>query len=74
VVCRLCSFNEIDKENYDPIRPFFARVLRYDIYILELGFHSVAVVLTFLHKGQEQQYAQGEIVQITEHKSSKQDI
>ena len=30
MVYRLCSGNEIDKENYDPTRLFFVRVLRYD--------------------------------------------
>jgi hypothetical protein len=56
-VYRLCNGNEIDKENYDYTRRFFALLSRYDIYILQLGFHPLAVVLAVLHKGQEQQYA-----------------
>jgi hypothetical protein len=41
--------------------------IRYDIYLLQLGFHPVAVVLTLVHKREEQQYTSGETILITEH-------
>jgi len=31
-------------------------LIRYDIYLLQLGFHLVEVVLTLIHKTQEQYY------------------
>jgi len=57
VVYGLCNGNEIDKDNYDFTRRFFARVLGYDIFVLQLCFHPLPVVLTLLHEVQEQQYA-----------------
>ena len=44
--------------------------IRHDIYLLQLGLHPVAVVLT-LYKKQEQKYTQGETIQITEHTKLK---
>jgi len=41
--------------------------IRYDICLLKFDFHPVAVVLTLVHKSQEQKYTQGGKIEMTEH-------